>query len=69
VQAVADRNVDQTVFAADRNGWLGTKVCQRKEPAALTAAQDDRKDVTHRDSLAAPRSSRRWPTEVSHLGN
>ena len=51
VKAVADRDVYKAVLAADRNGGLRPKVCQRKEPGALTAAQDDREDVTHRGSV------------------
>src|SRR5262249_16815515 len=40
VQAIADRNVDQAVFAADRNCGFRPMLCERKEPRALTAAEN-----------------------------
>ena len=47
VQAVADGDVDEPVFAADRHGRLGAAVGERVEPLALPAAQDDRQYVRH----------------------
>ncbi len=47
VQAVADRNVDEPVFAADRNRRLRSGVGQRKEPGATAAAEDDGQHVAH----------------------
>jgi len=45
VQAVADRDVNETIFAANRNGRLGTLLRERKQPAALASAKDDRQDL------------------------
>ena len=48
VQAVADRDVDEAVAAADRHGRLRAMQRQRKEARALPAAQNDREDfVVH----------------------
>ena len=47
VQAVADRDVDQPVLAADRHRRLGAGVGERKQAAALPAAEDDGQDVSH----------------------
>ena len=44
VQAVADRDVDQAVLAADRDRRLRTKLRERKQPRALTAAEHERQD-------------------------
>ncbi len=41
VQAAADRDVDQSVFAADRDRRLGTPGGQWKEPGARSSAEDD----------------------------
>jgi hypothetical protein len=47
VQAVADRNVDEPVLAADRHGRLRSRMRQREEAGALAAAKDDREGVGH----------------------
>ena len=48
VQAVAERDVDQPVLAADRHRGLRSQVGERKQPRAAAAAEDDRQDVVHR---------------------
>jgi hypothetical protein len=52
MQAVADRNVDQPVLAADWDRRLGTVFGEWKEARPLTASEDQRKDVTHIASLS-----------------
>ena len=47
VQAVADRNVDEAILAADRYGRLGAHVGQRIEPCAAPPSQNQRKHVVH----------------------
>jgi hypothetical protein len=47
MKTIADRNVDEAVLAANGHGWLRSQVGQRKEPAALTAAENERKDRMH----------------------
>jgi hypothetical protein len=42
VQAVTDRNVDQTVLAADGDGRLRAMLRQRKEARALAASENER---------------------------
>ena len=62
VQAVADRDVDQPVLAAERHGRLRAHVGQRVEPGAAAAAQDQRQDVVHgchlTCALPSPRAGR-----------
>ena len=49
VQAVADRDVDQPVLAADRHRRLRAVLREREEPGSLAAAEDDRQNfVVHR---------------------
>ena len=49
VQAVADRNIDEPVAAADRHRGLGSMMRERKQSRSLAAAQDDRQNfVVHR---------------------
>ena len=40
MQAIADRNVNQPVLAADWHSWLGPMLGQRKEARTLAAAED-----------------------------
>ena len=48
VQAVADRDVDEAVLAADRHRRLRAELRQRKQPRALSAAEDERENfVVH----------------------
>ena len=48
MQAIADRNVDQAVLSADRDGRLGPVLRQRKQPRSLPAAENEREDfVVH----------------------
>ncbi len=47
VQAVADRDVDQPVLAADRHRRLRPHVRQRIQPGAAAAAQDQGQHVVH----------------------
>jgi len=42
VKAVADRYVDQPVFAANRDSRLGTELREREEAFPLTTSEDDR---------------------------
>ena len=44
VEAVADGDVDEPVLSANRHGGLGPQLGERKQPAALTAAEDQRED-------------------------
>ena len=41
VEAIADRDVDEAVFAAQRDGWLRAVLGQREEPLARAATHDD----------------------------
>ncbi|MND04858.1 hypothetical protein D3C83_253210 [compost metagenome] len=48
MQAVADRDVDQPVLAADRHRRLRPQLGERKEARSLSAAEDDGQDfVVH----------------------
>jgi hypothetical protein len=47
VHAVADRDVDQPVLAADRHRRFRSLLSERKQARPLTAAEDDGKDVVH----------------------
>src|SRR5690348_7774880 len=40
VQAVADRNIDQTILAAKGNGRLGSILCERKKSLTCPARQN-----------------------------
>ena len=51
VQAVADRDVDQPVLAADRHRRLRSHVGQREEARAAAAAEDQREDIVHGEIL------------------
>ncbi len=44
VQAVADRDVDQPVLAANRHGGFRALLCERKQPRALAAAENNRQN-------------------------
>ena len=50
VQAVADRDVDEPVLAAERHRRLRAHVGERKEPRAASAAQDQGQHVIHAPS-------------------
>ncbi len=45
VEAVADRDIDDAIFARQRHGRLGAVLRQRKEPRAGASAKNDRDDV------------------------
>ncbi len=47
VQAVADRDVDQSILAADRHGRLRSHVGQGEEPRSAPAAEDQCEDIFH----------------------
>ena len=77
VQAVADRDVDQPVLAADRDRRLGAHVRERKEARAAAAAEDQRQHVVHdafilsctRDTMPSPERYRRMGTvEIPAVG-
>ena len=51
VQAVADRDVDQPVLAADRHRRLRPHVGERVEPRPASAAENQRQHVVHAPSL------------------
>ena len=51
MQAVADRNVDQAVLAADRDSRFGPHVRQWVEARPTTAAEDERQHVVHASDL------------------
>ena len=57
VKGVADRDVDQPVFAADRHGGLRPHVRQRIQPGSSPAAQDQGQDVVHRSHLTCAGAS------------
>jgi len=42
INAIADRDVDQTIFARQRNCRLGARFCQREQARSLPAPQNDR---------------------------
>ena len=44
VQAVADRDVDQPVLAANRHGGFRALLRERKQPLALASAENDRQN-------------------------
>ena len=69
VQAVADRDVDEPVLAADRHGRLRAAVGEGVEALTLPAAQDDRQYVRHAclPSGAPPSSRGRCPTAILHI--
>jgi hypothetical protein len=48
VKAVADRNVDQPIVAANRDGRLRALRGEREEAQSLASAQDDGEHVAHR---------------------
>ena len=51
VEAVAQREVDDSVFAAEGHGRLGALFGERGEPFAFAAGQDHREDIVHRGEL------------------
>src|SRR5262245_60856241 len=59
VKTVADRDVDEAIFAADRHGWLRSMFGQGKESSSLTASQNDGKHVAHTGSLVWNDTARR----------
>ena len=52
VQAVADRDVDQPVLAADRHRRLRAHVREREEAASASAAQNQGKHVVHAEDVS-----------------
>ena len=61
VQAPADRDVDETVLAANRHRRLRSRRGEREETGALASAKDDRKRIAGHDrhGRAKPRPSER----------
>ena len=53
VDAVGNRNIDQPVFARQRDGRFGPFFGERKQTGALAAAHDHRQDITGIDRLPA----------------
>jgi len=51
VDAVADGDVDEAVFATERDGGLATVFGERVEPAAAAAAHDDGDNARGHGSL------------------
>ena len=47
VEAVADWNIDQPIFAAQRYSWLRTVFCQWKQTRPGAAAHDNGERVLH----------------------
>jgi hypothetical protein len=47
VQAIADRNVDEPIAAANRHGRLRSLFGQGEQAGALSAAQDDGQYFAH----------------------
>jgi len=45
IDAIADRNVDQAVRAAQRHGWLGTLLGERVETGPLPSTRYGGQDV------------------------
>ena len=52
VQAVADRDVDQPILAADRHRRLRAHVGQREEARAAPTSQDQGEHIVHREILS-----------------
>src|SRR4051812_46503073 len=48
VDAIGDGNVDESIFAAQRNSGLRAVRRQRQQPSAASTAQNQRHDVSHR---------------------
>jgi len=48
IDTVADRNIDQAVFAGDGHGRLGAHPGQREQAGAAAAAQNDTQKIFHR---------------------
>ena len=67
VQAVAERNVDQPVLAADRHRRLRAMVREREQPRAAAAAEHDRQHVVHSPFILWHRRALvPFPFEVVH---
>jgi hypothetical protein len=47
IEAIADRNVDEAVFACQGNGWLASILGERVQALALSPAQNDPHYVWH----------------------
>jgi hypothetical protein len=45
VEAVGNGDIDEAIFACQRNGGFGSLHGQRKKPLALTASHDDGKNI------------------------
>ena len=69
VQAVADRDVDQPVFAADRHRRLRAHVGEREQPGAAAAAQNQGQHVVHRGILLWPSRGRGFTHKSFLLGH
>jgi len=52
MQAAADRNIDEPVLAANRDGRFRAGMCQRKQSSTAASAEDDRQDVAHAGKLS-----------------
>ncbi len=49
VDAITNRDVDETIFAGDGHGRFAPQFGQRKEPGAAAAAEDQAEDGPHRN--------------------
>ena len=67
VQAVADRDVDEAVLAADRNRRLQAFEREGKEARTASATEDNRQHVVHAGSVSPPAAPRYFGADVSGL--
>lgn len=50
IEAVREREVDDAIVSAERNGGLGRVPCQRREALASAAGKKDRHHMVHVDT-------------------
>ena len=51
VDAIADGDIDQAIFGAEGNGWLGAKFGKRVEPLSGPSAQNNGQYSFHKNGL------------------
>ena len=68
VHAVADRDVDQAVLAAERHGGFRAHPGEGKEAGAASAAEDEREYVVHIQPHSSVRTGGERARGVGHAG-
>jgi hypothetical protein len=68
VQAVADRDVDQPVLAANRHGGFRALLCERKQPLALASAENDCQHFRV-DCHESQLTTRTWQSQLNTRDN